>query len=84
MTETLIVTGIVLLVLLVGCLLFSMGGADALVGALICLNLGPIGVYACMTGFLLAIPFMVWKKGKEIPMIPFLSAGYLILLAIYT
>lgn len=76
--EVLFISSMVFLILLGECLFFSMGGADALIGLLICVNLGLYGILAILTGMLLAIPLMAARKGKETPLIPFMSAGYLI------
>lgn len=76
--EGIVAAGLVFLVLLAGCVFFSLGGADALIGALICLNLGSLGIYAVMTAFVFSVPFILVRNGKETPMIPFLTIGYLL------
>lgn len=72
----LMVSAVVFVVFLFGCAWFSLGGADALIASLICLNLGFYGIYAVITGLLISIPALLLRKGKEIPLIPFLSLGY--------
>ena len=76
----LVITAIVFLIFLYGSISFSLGGADALIAALICINLGFYGIYAIITGLALAIPIVLSRKGKETPLIPFLSIGYVIFL----
>ena len=75
------ITGIVFTVFMIGCIKYSLGGADALTSALICINLGFTGIYAIITGLLISVPVLIIRKGREIPLIPFLSIGYVIWLA---
>lgn len=75
-------SAIVFLIFIIICTLFSVGGADALIAVLICLNLGFYGIVTIITGLLTAVPFVLLRKGRETPLIPFLSIGYVIWLSV--
>lgn len=73
---------ILFILMLVVAIFGDMGGADCIVMAMITLILGPVGVWGCLCGFILTIPYGIWlyikrKKNKDInyPLIPFLTAG---------
>lgn len=76
------IAGIVFFLFLFGSACFSLGGADALIAVLICMNLGFYGIYAIILGLVLAVPFVLMRKGQETPLIPFLGIGYCICLIV--
>ena len=83
--EAFICAGAAFLIMLVPAVFVNGGGADALAACSLCLALdGRAGLYALILGELCTVPYLLFRKKesktKDYPLIPFLFAGFLVVL----